>query len=125
MQVAQVCLSISTELGFMLTIDRRERALSHALGEIPHNIQELPVGDVTCHYEAHGDNWVAERKTAADLAASIADGRLSEQTARLHVAGYRQIFWFVEGDLRDRGVPYESLLGACVNMYSPADGTVC
>ena len=109
----------------MLTIDRRERALSHALGGIPHVIQELPVGDVTCHYEADGDNWVAERKTAADLAASIADGRLSEQTARLHVAGYRQIFWFVEGDLHDRGVPYESLLSACVNMSSLSDGTVC
>ena len=98
----------------MLTLDRREKDLSHALADVPHQMRELPVGDVLCEY---GENtWIAERKRASDLAASIVSGRLFDQTARLHEAGYRRIFWFVEGDLRGHAVAYENLLGACVNM---------
>ena len=98
----------------MLTLDRREKDLSRALADVPHQMKELPVGDVLCEY---GENaWIAERKRESDLAASIVSGRLVEQTARLHEAGYRRIFWFVEGDLRGHSVAYENLLGACVNM---------
>ena len=83
----------------MLTVDRREKELSRALGTLPHEIRELPVGDVLCEYGG-ADAWVAERKSASDLAASIVSGRLLEQTARLHEANYQYIFWLVEGDLR-------------------------
>lgn len=99
----------------MLTLDRREKELSDALGDVPHELRELPVGDVLCEYGGP-DTWVAERKSACDLAASIVSGRLFEQTARLHQAGYRRIFWLIEGDLKGYSVAYESLLGACVNM---------
>ena len=52
-----------------LTLDRRERALSAVL-EIPHEMVDLPVGDVVCRYES-GAEWVLERKTVRDLASSI------------------------------------------------------
>ena len=52
-----------------LTVDRRERALSAALG-LPHAMVDLPVGDVVCRYEG-GAEWVLERKTVRDLADSI------------------------------------------------------
>jgi len=100
----------------MLKVDRREVDLSRALAGVPHELRELPVGDVVCEYEDGEGTWVAERKRASDLAASLASGRLFEQTARLHEAGYRRIFWLVEGDLRGHAVAHENLLGACVNM---------
>lgn len=100
----------------MLTVDRREKDLSRALGECPHELKELPVGDVVCDYGDGEGAWVAERKRASDLASSITSGRLAEQTARLHAAGYQTIFWLVEGDLRDCVVGHDSMLGACVNM---------
>lgn len=99
----------------MLVLDRREKELSCALQGFQHTCQELPVGDVLCQYSEQ-KAWIAERKTASDLAACIKNGRLAEQTARLHAAGYQQIFWFVEGDLEDQALPYTSLLGACTNM---------
>ena len=55
------------------TVDRRERALSAALGEYPHAMKDLPVGDVLCSYE-DGTQWIAERKTTRDLAQSIRTG---------------------------------------------------
>lgn len=102
--------------GIMLSVDRREMDLSRALADVPHEIRELPVGDVVCKYGNDESAWVAERKTASDLSASMTSGRLVDQTARLHEAGYRRIFWLVEGDLHGHLVAYENLLGACVNM---------
>ena len=32
----------------MLTVDRREVDLSRAVADIPHEVRELPVGDVVC-----------------------------------------------------------------------------
>ena len=100
----------------MLTVDRRELDLIRALADVPHEVRELPVGDVVCEYGEIDGAWVGERKRASDLVASLTGGRLFEQTARLHGAGYRRIFWFVESDLRGHSVSRECLLGACVNM---------
>ena len=47
-----------------LSLDRREIRLSHALGEFPHEMVELPVGDAWCTYTDGRASWVAERKTA-------------------------------------------------------------
>jgi ERCC4-type nuclease len=58
-----------------LFVDRRERALSNALEDVPHTLKDLPVGDVLCQYTDGRASWVAERKKASDLAASIASGR--------------------------------------------------
>ena len=95
----------------MLTVDRRELDLIRALADVPHEVRELPVGDVVCEYGEIDGAWVGERKRASDLVASLTGGRLFEQTARLHGAGYSRIFWFVEGDLRGHPVSHECLLG--------------
>jgi len=58
-----------------LFVDRREQALSNALEDVPHTLKDLPVGDVLCQYTDGRASWVAERKKAYDLAASIASGR--------------------------------------------------
>ena len=99
-----------------LTIDRRERALSTALENVPHTLKDLPVGDVVCEYEdpAKG-TWVAERKRSTDLASSLASGRWTDQTSRLHQAGFSRVFILIEGDLRAPAFPYQSLLAACIN----------
>ena len=127
----------------MAIVDRRERALSAALGEYPHVMKDLPIGDVLCSYE-DGTQWIAERKTTRDLAQSIRTGhpaprartrannskrgarardlcfcitgRWAEQVSRLHQA-YTCIFFLVEGDLRecDLGLPYNALWSAIIN----------
>lgn len=98
-----------------LFVDRRERALSNALEDVPHILKDLPVGDVLCRYTDGRASWVAERKRATDLAASIASGRWQEQTSRLHGAGFARVFVLIEGDLRAPSFPYESLIAACIN----------
>ena len=98
-----------------LSLDRREIRLSHALGEFPHELVELPVGDVVCTYSDGRECWVAERKTASDLAQSIKSGRWADQVVRLHQSNYARIFFLIEGDLRSPQFPYASLMGAVVN----------
>ena len=107
-----------------LTVDRREKALSQCLG-VSHHIADLPVGDV--HYRLQdGVEWVLERKTAHDLAASIKSGRWSEQLSRLHGAGYQKVFFVVEGDLRQPllGLQYAAMLSAIVNEEHRPDAHV-
>ena len=98
-----------------LSIDHRERKLiSVCTGLVVFQIKSLTIGDVTCSYE-DGSAWVAERKTADDLARSIVDGRLVDQTARLLRSGYSYVFLLVEGDLSSTNLPHNTLLGACIN----------
>ena len=64
------------------TLDRRERALSAALGgEYPHAMADLPVGDILCEYD-DGTVWIAERKTARDLAQSVRTGSRARRMPR-------------------------------------------
>ena len=74
-----------------------------------------------CEYSDGRESWVAERKTAADLANSIKTGRWADQTSRLHQSGYAHIFFLIEGDLRSPQFPYHSLLGAVVNVIVVPD----
>ena len=105
-----------SRLAMHLSIDRRERALSTALEDVVHTLKELPLGDVVCEYEDPSKcTWVAERKTAYDLASSLASGRWTDQTSRLHQASFSKVFILIEGDLRAPDFSYQSLLGACMN----------
>ena len=97
----------------MLSVDHRERALSLALG-VEHAVMAMPVGDVVCRYD-DGGGWIAERKTACDMARSIIDGRWADQLSRLHATGF-PIFVIVEGDLSDTSLGYNALLSACLNV---------
>ena len=95
----------------MLTLDYRERSLISLFPSAA--VKQLPAGDVMCEYE-NGSTWVAERKTADDLARSLIDGRLVEQKARLLESG-APIFFVVEGDLAQARKTFESLIGVLVN----------
>ena len=95
-----------------LLVDYRERRLA-ALLDVPHLVRNLAVGDLVCDYGA-GNQWIAERKTASDLAQSIVSGRWRDQLHRLRETGCRIIF-LVEGDLRTTTLNYDSILGAVVN----------
>ena len=96
-----------------LVIDTRERQLIKLFGEGEVEVQSLDVGDVLCEYES-GNSWLAERKTADDLARSVIDGRWDEQKDRLRKSG-RKVVYVIEGDLRKTKFSYEALVGACVN----------
>ncbi len=99
-------------------MDARERSLIQVLGkEI--EVRTLEVGDILCEYE-DGSFWIAERKTADDLAASIHDGRWKEQKDRLLKSGGRVIY-IIEGDLRSARFSFQSLMGACVNAAIQED----
>ena len=97
-----------------LCLDCREKRLIAAFGDVPFQVKQLPVGDIICEYP-QGTGWVAERKTANDLAKSIIDGRWADQTERLLHSGYSYVFLLVEGDLSQTNLPHETLIGACVN----------
>ena len=97
-----------------LPIDFRENALIQLLQCLKPTVLSLPVGDLTCSYE-NGCAWVLERKSANDLAASIIDGRWTDQTSRMMTSGYSRVFYLVEGDLSSTNLPHETLLGACIN----------
>ena len=107
---AQAFSKRSTDMTLLL--DYRERRLAEVL-EVPHLVRKLAVGDILCDYCA-GNQWIAERKTATDLAASIISGRWRDQLHRLKETGCRVIF-LVEGDLRSTTFNYDSLLGAVIN----------
>jgi ERCC4-type nuclease len=66
----------------MLVIDCRERALQ-ALITSPFKSANLAVGDILIQKEDGEPLLVAERKTHADFASSLMDGRYREQRARL------------------------------------------
>ena len=98
-----------------LIIDVREKALCTSLhGVIQYEVEQLPLGDIKCEYD-NGGLWIAERKTARDLADSIRTRRWSEQSARLSQVGCES-FYIIEGDLRYViGVPYEAMMSALLN----------
>ena len=99
-----------------VTVDSRERTLlpifrAHSDG---FDVAPLPVGDVHVEY-ADGRGWVCERKTAADLAASLVDGRWKEQTSRLFSCS-KKVYIIIEGDLRSADGMYKHVFGAWLNM---------
>lgn len=110
-----------------LVIDNRERDLIKLLEgmEVVHRVGVLDIGDV---------NWVdsstkevvmvIERKTVADLKASICDGRSREQKARILNCGLSRdrIMFLIEGSLsrsldsKIANIPVSTLIGSIVNM---------
>jgi ERCC4-type nuclease len=64
-----------------LVLDTRERELITRLPDMP--VQQLPVGDIWIGDTDISGALVIERKTVADLEASLLDGRYREQRTRL------------------------------------------
>jgi len=106
-----------------LVIDNREHHLIEALdGVCPVQVETLDIGDVLFREESE-TVLVIERKTVADLKASICDGRAREQKARLLNCGIPidKIMYLIEGDMdkplttRVSGIPVSTLLGSLIN----------
>ncbi len=102
----------------LITIDDRERdtglmAALRAVEGVEVQVRRLKVGDIEA-----GDLLLFERKTPADFAASIADGRLFAQAGRLRGSN-RRVALVIEGRTADwtgLKVPRPGLLGAMVSL---------
>ena len=99
-----------------VVVDSRERTLLNIFRERSDGfeVRSLPCADIEVEYE-NGRGWLCERKTCADLAASLVDGRWKEQTSRLFSCG-KKIVIIIEGSLRDAEGMYKNVLGAYLNM---------
>jgi ERCC4-type nuclease len=93
-----------------LTIDVRERDLIECCRTImtKHSLtdslvcESLPIGDIIISNADTGEDLIIiERKTLADLAASIKDGRYAEQSFRLNGISHpnHNIVYLIEGDI--------------------------
>ena len=91
-----------------LIIDNREHGLYEKCESILENdpgyatieTQVLPLGDILVKTDEGKDVMIVERKTLADLLASIKDGRYEEQSHRLkHASGFptHNIVYIIEG----------------------------
>lgn len=83
----------------IITIDVREHELIQLAGEknIPVQTEQLPIGDILIRNA--DQTLVFERKTLADLAASIKDGRYSEQRQRLKSTyPFHRVTFIIEGN---------------------------
>ena len=85
--------------------------------------ENLPLGDIILCDDLGQEKAIIERKSLADLAASIRDGRYKEQSFRLNQCDLHnhQIYYLVEGDLRFykpfKGSPdKKALLSAMTSM---------
>ena len=106
-----------------LVIDNRERHLIEMIGEKDFiKVETLTIGDILIRKEKE-ILFIIERKTIADLKASIVDGRNREQKARILGSGVKkeQIMYIVEGNLNKlltnkiHGMPLSTVVGSMIN----------
>lgn len=106
-----------------LVVDNRERQLIDLLGKQDFIvIESLNIGDIVFR-KGNEILFVIERKTIADLKASIVDGRNREQKARILGSGVKkeQIMYIVEGSLNKLltnkidGMPLSTMVGSMIN----------
>lgn len=93
----------------IIKVDFRETAIIEGLENLASSYpditlvtENLLIGDMAiCNIEGK-EVMIVERKTIADLAASIRDGRYKEQSHRLHNADIHNhyIYYLVEGNIR-------------------------
>jgi len=91
--------------------------------KIKMEIESLPLGDIIICDDNGNEKVIIERKSLADLAASIRDGRYIEQGYRLNQCSMHNhlIYYLIEGDLRYykpyKGLPdKKALLSAMVSI---------
>lgn len=99
----------------LIKIDVRERDLIEQINKqivnypnIQVEVTTLPLGDIILTNNANNDNndlVILERKSVADLAASIKDGRYEEQSYRLNGLDFHNhnIIYLIEGDISKFG----------------------
>ena len=112
------CFRLYT-LSLECIIDNRERGLIKLLNNIPDEVRitidTLDVGDIVFRNDS-SIVLVIERKTVADLDASIIDGRHREQKARLFASESR-FMYVIEGDIR-KSINYEVASGSIINTIN-------
>ncbi len=100
-----------------LILDCREAALIQHFPDV--ESKQLVLGDAVIEREGV-ELVIVERKTVADLAASIKDGRYREQSARLQECAVpnHNIVYLIEGSLRgDRlPMPRRTLLASMISL---------
>ena len=99
-----------------LVIDYREKAL---LSRLPAETKNLILGDV-CIQKDGQDVVILERKTVADLSASIIDGRYQEQSFRLLESNLppHRIVYLIEGSLdREQSIQKKGLISAMISLW--------
>lgn len=104
-----------TILCMQLVLDYREKAL---IARLPGaTVKPLVLGDIVLEHEGE-EIMIIERKTGADLSASICDGRYREQSARLAACGLpaHSVVYVIEGSLQGHSIPKESLLSSMVSL---------
>ncbi len=120
---------MSTPANILITIDCREReliaeidklraAMPEKFGTIQTCVENLPIGDIILSQTGAitEELLIIERKTVADLAASIKDGRYDEQSFRLQgLTGHHNhnILYLIEGQVT-------GLKPAGYNKYKPS-----
>jgi len=100
-----------------MQVDNREHKAIEILkrSDVPIVISPLPVADFIINGEP---SVYVERKTWADLSASMKDSRLDDQLSRLKATGAR-VLYIIEGspdDLNGRGVPLKAMRGMLLRM---------
>ena len=86
--------------------------------------ENLPLGDIILCDDLGKEKAIIERKSLADLAASIRDGRYKEQGYRLNQCSLHnhQIYYVIEGDLRFykpyKGLPDKKALLSAMTSIS-------
>jgi ERCC4-type nuclease len=102
--------------------DRLSTSVRHVDSKATISIEALPVGDFLFEWDSQ-PILVIERKTLADYAQSIRDGRHREQKRRLfETYGKQRVLFIIEGDLTESGyssrfskVPIDTLVSSIVN----------
>lgn len=96
-----------------LVVDTRERALVAELQRhgVPHTVEPLAVGDAVVRDAGGAPMLVVERKTLADLASSIRDGRYEEQSLRLQALAIpnSHVLYIIEGSARTYTARYNKI----------------
>lgn len=104
----------------IIKVDNRERKLikllnakldEMELSKISIIVEELPLGDIIICDDNQVEKLIIERKSLNDLAASIRDGRYSEQSFRLenHEIHNHNIVYLIEGDIHRYSNKYSKI----------------
>jgi ERCC4-type nuclease len=97
-----------------IILDNREGGLSKLINC---EIQQLTLGDIIIGYSVEDPLVIIERKSFADLFASIKDGRYNEQSFRLHnTAGIHNhnVVYLLEGTVASLSEEKRKLLYSCI-----------
>tara|TARA_Y100000768_G_scaffold388976_1_gene389560 strand:+ start:2441 stop:3169 length:729 start_codon:yes stop_codon:yes gene_type:complete len=107
-----------------LVIDCRENKLIELFSQEAIKVESLKIGDIVFRNDEGEDVVIIERKSVADLAASISDGRYNEQSYRLNACdtNNHNIIYLIEGDIRSQtkfsritpDILYSSITSICL-----------